>query len=118
MKKTRKFFSAKVLRCQSVDFKYQAGEKRNKTFRVIYTLNQMKSMFGLWGEGKTGDAKENPRGAKWRASKVIRFAAQVQFQIRLSPLSQHNAAPQADLKFSSSRLILASRAQFSSWILW
>ena len=30
-------------RCQSVYFKYQAGE----IFRVIYTLNEIKSMFGL-----------------------------------------------------------------------
>ena len=45
-------------------------------------------MFGLWGEGKTGVPKENPRGAEWRANRVVTHAARVEFQIRPSALFQ------------------------------
>ena len=59
MKKNTKILFGE--RCQSVYFKYQAGEMQNKIFRVIYTLNQIKSMFGLWEEEKPGVPKENKK---------------------------------------------------------
>ena len=58
-KKNTKILSGE--RCQSVYLKYQAGEMQNKIFRVIYTLNQIKSMFGLWEEEKPGVPKENKK---------------------------------------------------------
>lgn len=82
---------------------------QNKIFRVIYTLNQIKSMFGLWGEEKPEVLKENKTVAEQSGEPTKSLDMPLGSSSRFGSHRSANAASQVNLKFSSNGFSLASR---------